>query len=408
MPADLESMFFKGETPWHGLGTKVEGALTAEQAIVAAGLDWDVSLKPLAIKEREECSACNELDDNGETRCNRNTVYNSTAGNDYPLNFKGKDGCKHECHKQPVYSLGQDVDRFATIRSRDNKLLGVVGPDWRPLQNAQAFAWFDPFVQSGAAEYHTAGSLKGGSVIWVLAEIKNLGDDGKPTGKTEGMLVVPGDAVRRFILLSNAHDGTQAVRCGYTTIRVVCANTLAQAHNDGASRLIKVRHTESVESRLKAIRDIMKIQQQAFVASVEQYRFLAQCHDVSKDDLARYVRIVFFGSDKAEDDSVGARILNAVGELFYKGYRQQLAGVKGTMWAAYNAVTEYLNYKRGNTPENRLHNVWFGDSVGINDKALSTAVQLSREKLGVKPSGNTPRKILLPSASTVIDIEEDE
>jgi len=389
MPADIESMMFRGETPWHGLGTRVEGVLTAEEAMRAAGLDWLVSLKPLAVKELKPCEVCTETDDDGVAVCGRDV---QAAGQRYDL--ASVKGCVCACHRgdhsKQRYTLGEDVDCFASVRASDNKILGVVGPDWKPLQNIQAFNWFDPFVADGIAEYHTAGSLKGGSLIWVLAEIKNIDTKG-----SEALEVVKGDMVRRFILLSNAHDGTQSVRCGYTNIRVVCANTLAQAHGDSASRLLRVRHTGSIKERLDQIRDLMQVQHQAFVATVEQYRKLAACHDVNQNDLARYVRVVFFGPETAHDVSVGHRIVNSVVELFYKGRGQGMTGVRGTMWAAYNAVTEYLNYGRGRNKESILGNIWFGESAKLNDRALEAASEIADEKLGVKP--DRPRRFLGPA-----------
>lgn len=381
MSHEIESMFYKGETPWHGLGTKVTGTLTAEEAIKAAGLDWAVTRKPLAIMEECPCSFCDAINEEGESNCNSGAMA-------------GPEGCRHTCHTSPKYQLGEKVEAFATIRSSDNKRLGLVGPEWTPLQNVEAFKWFDPFVADGIAEYHTAGSLRGGALIWVLAEIKAEGSN-----NAEELEVVPGDRVRRYILLSNSHDGTQSVRCGYTTIRVVCANTLAAAHGDNASKLLRIRHTENVKKRLDAVRELMHVQHQTFVATVEQYKKLAACHDINQEDLARYVRIVFFGADKMNDESVGARIVNGIFELFYKGKCQQIKGVKGTMWAAYNAVTEYLNYERGRSREATLGNVWFGDSVKINETALTSAVEIADEKLGEKPPRKAESKVLPPKGS---------
>jgi phage/plasmid-like protein (TIGR03299 family) len=97
-----------------------------------------------------------------------------------------------------------------------------------PLQNDQAFQFFDPFVSSGLVTLETAGSLREGKRVWILARIAENSDVG----------IVGDDIVRKYLLLSNSHDGTTAVRVGFTPIRVVCANTLAMAVRNGQSQLI--------------------------------------------------------------------------------------------------------------------------------------------------------------------------
>src|SRR5579871_4073541 len=182
-------MMYVGEVPWHGLGTRFETAPSLAEAIVAAGLNWEVQKVAL-----------------------------QTVG------------------------LNLDVPAMAMQRKSDNKILGVVGKEWHPLQNSEAFEFFTPFVDEKQAEINTAGSLRGGQRIFVLAKIKR-----------DPMEIVPGDAVEKYILLSNSHDGSQAVRVGFTPIRVVCANTLAMAIGDGASQLIRLRHTKNLNDSLNSV-----------------------------------------------------------------------------------------------------------------------------------------------------------
>jgi phage/plasmid-like protein (TIGR03299 family) len=113
------SFFAVGETPWHGLGTRLEAPPTTAEAIRLAGLDWEVLLKPLCVAE-----------------------------------------------------TGQEVPARATVRQSDGKILGVVGPEYQPLQNREAFGFFDPFVTAGEATLETAGSLREGKRVFVLARIR--------------------------------------------------------------------------------------------------------------------------------------------------------------------------------------------------------------------------------------------
>src|SRR5262249_27318291 len=143
-------------------------------------------------------------------------------------------GLDWEVELFPLFTAtGQQVTHKAVKRSTDGKVLGVVGPRWQPLQNKDAFNWFDPFLAAGQATLEAAGSLAGGTRVWVLAKLNR-----------DPIVVVPGDEVTKYLLLSNGHDGSLAVRCGFTPIRVVCNNTLQMAHNDRVgSQLIRFTHS---------------------------------------------------------------------------------------------------------------------------------------------------------------------
>ena len=167
--------------------------------------------------------------------------------------------------------------------------MGSVGPRFRPLQNLSAFRFFEPFVQSGEVVLETAGSLRGGQRVWVLARICR-----------DPLVIVPGadDTVLPYVLLANGHDGTMAVRVGFTAVRTVCANALATAIQSSASKLIRVRHHAKAVAALEEIRGVMDLAMSDFTVSAEAYRRLARVQ-VSKTDLRQYVKNVFLpGIDK--------------------------------------------------------------------------------------------------------------
>jgi phage/plasmid-like protein (TIGR03299 family) len=317
MAHEIEQMLYVGETPWHKLGKRFVEAPSLEDAIVAAGLDWKVTT-------------------------------------------------------EPVLSQGGEIlPALATRRSSDSRILGVVGPSYNPLQNTEAFEFFRPFIESGEAAIETAGSLRQGQRVFVLAKLK-----------LDPMEVVKGDAVQKYVLLSNSHDGTLAVRVGFTPIRVVCANTMALAHDSKASKLIRVRHTKNVVSNLEEIRNVMNLANAEFESTADQYRLLAS-KEINQADLEKYVKLVFNSNKKileAEGNVANInnkRIINAVQPLFEKGRGNDLPGVKGTMWAAYNAVSEYLQYERGEDNQVRLDQMWFGQSATLNKRALDIGVMLA-------------------------------
>lgn len=306
------AMFWVGETPWHGLGRDLPDCPTVADAIAAGGLDWEVELVPLVTGDRH-----------------------------------------------------QDAPARAVRRTGDGSVLGVVGRGYQPLQNRDAFAWFQPFLDASLATLHTGGSLCGGRKVWVLARIER-----------DPVVVGGDDVVQKFVLLSNSHDGTTSVRVGFTPIRVVCANTLALAHGAaGGGKLIRVRHTRQLRGSLDALREVIDLADRGFTATAEQFRFLAGRH-ISRGDLDRYVRRVF-GIAGERPNGQQRRILGAVERLFETGRGSDLATARGTWWGAYNAVTEYCGYERGTGRDARLNSLWFGASARLNGDALEAALALA-------------------------------
>ena len=122
----------------------------------------------------------------------------------------------------------------------------------------------------------------------------------------------------------------------------------------------------------------MNLADQEFEATAEQYRFLAS-RQINATDLHKYVKIVL-DVHQQEEDELSTRTKNIIGkveEFFLLGKGNDLPGVNGTYWAAYNGVTEYLNYEKGRTNENRMDSLWFGQNGNLSQKALDTAVALA-------------------------------
>jgi phage/plasmid-like protein (TIGR03299 family) len=314
MSHEIESMAYFGELPWHRLGTALDEAdlYDWQAASRKAGLDWTVELVPLVT---------------GDTQA--------------------------------------EVTHRAVRRTSDAKVLGVVGPRYAPLQNRDAFAWFQPFLDAREAALHTAGSLRQGSRVWVLAKLNR-----------SPLVIAEGDQVEKFLLLSHGHDGSLAVRCGFTPVRVVCQNTLSMAHGSDASKLIRIKHTKDIHQNLANIREIMNLANAEFEATAEQYRRLAR-RSINQADLRKYVRRVL----KVEDDQeAGNRLRNLMEEivgLADAGRGNNLSSIRGTYWSAYNGVSEWLTYQRGRSDDNRLNSLWFGASALINRHALDVALDMA-------------------------------
>jgi phage/plasmid-like protein (TIGR03299 family) len=260
----------------------------------------------------------------------------------------------------------QRVDRLAVRRSSDSRILGTVGARYVPLQNETAFEWFDPFVQAGVAAFHTAGSLCEGSRIWVLAKLNR-----------DPMEIVKDDVVEKYLLLSHGHDGTLSVRCGFTPIRVVCNNTLSAAHSSASSQLIRLRHTKSLKTNLDAIRETINTVNARFEATAEQYRRLAHRDINSGDVRRYVKLVLDIRENDADLSARARHVVEAIERNVEMGLGNRLPGVRGTWWAAYNGITEYFSHERGRNADSRLNSLWFGPTATANKKALEKALELA-------------------------------
>ena len=270
---------------------------------------------------------------------------------------------------QPTFlSDGTATTQKAIIRDTDKSILGYVGKKYRPLQNTEALNFFETFSKNGLVDFETAGSLQNGKRIWIMAALKS-----------PEMEIVKGDVVKKYLLLSNGHDGIMGIRVGFTPVRVVCANTLAGAHNNAESKLISVFHSQRSLDNLELIKDSINIANASFEATAEQYRAMAKTA-VRKEHLAKYVDIVFYNNKQAETDReklARENLTENITRLFEYGYGNQMPGVSGTVWALYNGVTQYLSYEAGRSQDTRLNNLWFGTAQTLNQRAFDTAMKIT-------------------------------
>jgi phage/plasmid-like protein (TIGR03299 family) len=324
MPADFESGFFGSNTPaWHGLGLVVEGLLTADEVLEAAGIDWTVEKRPIYLDDYSEI---------------------------------------------PGY--------FANVRNTDNKTLGIVGNNYEPFQNSQAFDFFDQIVSRKEAIYETAGSLKGGKNVWVLA-------------KLPGEIVVKGkDITNKYLLLSNSHDGSTGVQIKLTPQRVVCSNTLAMALKGGA---YNIRHTESVHDKVREAAEVMGFANKMYSEMNSIYNQMANVQ-MKEDDIRGFLKRCLKKSEHSkkqdmtdnefieggEKEEKETKALVAITRLIEEGAGTDIPGVKGTLWGTYNAITEYVDHHRNyRSDDARMENAMFaGSGMILKTKAYQESLKL--------------------------------
>lgn len=305
---DTDSMFSgMGIVPWHGLGKVVDGALTAEEAIEAAGLGWNVVKRPMFVPGPEG-------DDN----------Y-------YPI-----DG------------------HYAIVRGDTGGVLGVTKGRYMPLQNREAFGFFDNIVAKQEAIFHTAGSLFDGKRIWIMA-------------KLPGEIVVKGqDITEKFLLLTNGHDGQSVTEVKFTSVRVVCQNTLKMALKE-AGNTIRIRHTQSMHDKLAQAVQLMGITNRYYDSLNDRIQALAK-KELSASQVSGYLDDVYGDQERAKE---------AILELVETGMGTDIPGVRGTAWGAYNAVTEYTNHHARYKNDNiKWDNLWFKRSAEISERAFDLALAL--------------------------------
>lgn len=316
-------MFSVKKTPWHGLGVILDEPPTAEDAIVSAGLNWEVEKKQSLF-----------MDANGIMR--------------------------------------NVTDQFAVVRKTDQRLLGHAGKTWQPLQNKDAFKFFDPFVQAGEASYETAGSLEDGKRIWIMAKVKR-----------QAIEVVKGDEVEKFILLTNCHKAGYAVTGGLTPIRVVCNNTLTGAMMSEKSRLFKANHSYKMVQRLEDIQATIAQADAAFEKAADAYRMFAK-KKLTKDIIEAFLSQTFEFSINVDSKKVSQREKSweekqteNIIRLMETGRGSDIKGVRGTMWGLYNATTEMIAHEQGKNEDARLKSAWFGAGMQMNQRAFKSALLLA-------------------------------
>lgn len=316
------SVFSVNEPMWHGLGQILTEAPSLDEAVTIARAGYQVGLKPLY------------------------TAHHHADGH--------------------AMEIDQCVTHKATYRKDTGQILGIVGPRYSVIQNADALkAAMGPFLEAGALSLETGGVLRDGQRCWFQARINVDPKD-----------VVDGDTVEAYALLANSHDGVMATRWGFTPQRVVCQNTLSFAIGNRGSQLVKVMHRGDVAKSLESLSEVMDLARREFSASVEQYRQLAAT-SCNAEDLARYVRRVFTPEKDENDDKAAKVTIPKIVRLFEEGRGADIPGVRGTAWGAYNAVNEYLGYERGNDQAVRVDSMWFGDSATLNRTALQEALQIA-------------------------------
>ena len=304
----VESMAYAGELPWHGLGVKVIDDLTPEQMMQKAGVDWSVEKQDLV-----------------------------TAG-------------------------GSTVkSKQALVRLSDGEVLDIVGKGWNPVQNAEAFNFFEEYVRAGDMQMHTAGSLNGGKMVWALAKTN------------ESFELFNGDVTENYFLFSNPHEFGKAIDIRMTPIRVVCNNTLTLSLSQDSNAMLKVNHRKEFDS--SEVKEQMGIAKE----KMEQYKSMAEflgSKRYTSENIVQYFNEVYGSPAKEKVDGVFPFTSNNAKIAMENLDTQPGANfAQGSFWNAFNTVTYMADHVQGRETSSRMESSWYGRNRRVKLTALDKALE---------------------------------
>ena len=318
---------YVGKPAWHGLGTVVENAPTTMDAMRLAKMDFDVVMSNPIIAQ-----------------------------------FKDP---------KEYYQNNTKSSKFrATVRCDTQEVLGVVGENYKVVQNEELFKIADSLPE---AKVETAGTLFNGAQSYIL-----LKDDEWEVPSGNG-----GDEMHEYLCLMNSHDGTLSLSALPTSIRVVCNNTLSWAISEGKQRMIRLKHTGDIDSKILSLTEALAEWHNAKGRFRSNVRVLANKRWTREQTQTFWMEMyqMFEGdvpreSDTDKNHKLRKKALNTFhkfSETFDKEVQQF---GQDNAWIAANAVTNWLQHKKRRTTEATVANKLIGDASRDSAKVMRRALQL--------------------------------
>ncbi len=337
------SFFSVQEKAWHGLGQIVTDYPTSAEAIKHAGLDYEVIKSPLYT------NASNIIDPTESLEIRDNEV------------------------NVPNY--------FATIRTDNNAVLGVVGKEYHIVQNREAFSFFDAIVGgTDGILYETAGALGNGERIFITAKLPDYIRVGNGDDVTE-----------KYIFLTTSHDGSGSITAAFTPVRIVCQNTL-NASLRNMINVVRIRHTSGAKQRLENAHKVMGLANEFSNQLEDIFNNWAKVK-VADNEVKKMIQFALCPNKETlqhlkagNDDEISTVFKNTVEDAFAYAMTsdsQQMNTTKGTLFGAYNAVTGYYqNVRSYKDSEAKLQSIILGGTAQLkSQKAFEICTNF--QKLGM-------------------------
>lgn len=257
-------------------------------------------------------------------------------------------------------------DKFATVRTDTNEVLGVVGKNYNIVQNSEGFAFVDDIISEGA-QYECAGTYDGGKGAWMCAKtdpIKILDDDFDP-----------------YILFTNSFDGTGTIKAMFTPVRTFCSNCFVKAEKQAQNK-ISIRHTRDAKDRLYIAKDTL-LQHSRYLDSIKQFSEDMAVTQFTRDDFAKLSEQLIPMKEEYKQ-GMQERVEQARNELMVAYNEADLNNFNNSAYRALMAVSDYESHRQPirqtNNQQIYLKRVMAGMVM------LNTAMQYIKEHTGYRKS----------------------
>lgn len=322
----LHSFFSVQQKAWHGLGKIVMDYPTSREAIQFAGLDYRVEKRPM-----------------------------------FTCNFNSQ-----QVNADVIIPELEVPDYYATVRTDNSSVLGVVGKDYEIVQNADAFSFFDAIVGGDGMQYETAGALGKGERIFITAKLPGY------------IKVGSGDMIEKYLFLTTSHDGYGSITAAFTPVRIVCANTLNAAMRNHTNA-IKIRHTANAKERLEQAHSVMGISNKLSGELEQLFNQWAKVR-ITEPEIKKLIQLamvpnreVLHNLQTGNTDELSTCFKNMVDNVYEYAMTsptQLQETTKGTLFGAYNSVTGYFqNVRSYKDSEAKLKSVLYGGTAQLRSQA---------------------------------------
>lgn len=314
----MNAIAYVGDAPWHKLGQKMQAGMSIADWRVAAGLDWEVIKAPVQFTIGDEI----------QTFSGQNVLHRSDTG----------------------------------------AALSIVSDAYKPVQPAAVLDFFRELADIGGFTLETAGALARGRRIWALAKV----DDGAP--------VVGHDVVKPYVLLATSYDGSLATTARFTTVRVVCQNTLSMSNRTAATDIDEVGSVgAAIKVRHDTVFDPAKVRQRLGIVRDQFERWIVEARILAERGMSNAQAETFLRELLPEPYQAPGRKLRTVEDT--RGYKRIMELFHGaaigadltggqTRWSMANAVSQYIDHERGWGDDTRMTSAWFGEGEATKNRAM--------------------------------------
>ena len=322
------SFFSVKQKAWHGLGQIIDQYPTSAEALKFAGLDYTVEKRKLFTYDNENQNGNPDTD---------------------------------------IIIPELEVPNFyASVRTDNEAVLGVVGKDYEVVQNVDAFSFFDSIVGGDGIQYETAGALGKGERIFITAKLPDYIRVGKD------------DLIEQYLFLTTSHDGFGSITAAFTPVRIVCQNTLNAALRNH-SNSIKIRHTANAKDRLEQAHKVMGISNQLSIQLAQVFNSWSKVR-IDDKEIMKLIQLAMVPNKEVLDSLQTGKqndlstcfknICDTAFEYSMTNPTQQQETTKGTLFGAYNAVTGYFqNVRNYKDDEAKVKSLLFGGTAQLRTQA---------------------------------------